>query len=116
MKENTITLMVALAAIIGIGVLVTNPNLIALQVDGIYQQDPIGEPLANTCIDSDGGNNPEVAGSVSFYKAGEGSLIYEDLCLDERTLKEYYCVQIASYNRVFSNFVSCSCVDGKCVG
>jgi len=56
--------------------------------DGNFDNTP-GTP--DSCSDSDGGFNPKVKGTVSGYQDGI-YYSYTDVCIDVRTLREYYCV------------------------
>jgi hypothetical protein len=62
------------------------------------------------CIDSDGGENKEIAGSCT-----DSSGTFEDECLDKETVKEYFCEE----NQCQFKSIKCNqnqkCEGGKCV-
>ncbi len=47
--------------------------------------------VRHTCKDSDGGMVYHLRGSVEGIDGRYGQYSYEDVCLNNRTLKEYYC-------------------------
>jgi len=92
----------------------------------LYQKEEVvGDTAINFCQDSDNGITPAIAGSVTRYIPGVGNVAYSDACVSGLVgvgeesvsfVKEYYCVSIGTYTRMFSNFIPCEmgCVDGAC--
>ena len=92
----------------------------------LYQKkEVVGDSAINFCQDTDNGITPAIAGSVTRYELGIGNVTYSDACVSglvgvgEETsayVREYYCVSIGTYTRMFSNFMPCEigCVDGAC--
>ena len=62
------------------------------------------------CVDSDGGNNPNIKGTVTI-----GSQTYTDICASGTTLKEHYC----SNNQLQTSVITCPtgsiCQNGVCI-
>ena len=94
----------------------------------LYEKtETVGPSEYNQCTDTDGGINIAVKGAVTIFRPGDGLVTYPDSCVvssDAMTgegrlggLREYYCVQIGTYNRMFSKFVHCDgeCIDGACI-
>ena len=126
MSENNliITAIVAIVAVSGLVIFNSGMGISGMQAGGLDVEDlpknPLsrgGDPQSNQCDDSDLGKTIDVKGYVVFYDEKKGEVTYNDWCFDENTLKEYYCVQLGSYLRPFSNLVTCDngCVDGVCV-
>lgn len=66
--------------------------------------------LAQSCVDSDGGSNPAVAGTVTI-----GTTVYRDYCPpDGGQVREMTC----SGSTLGTEFIACpeGCVDGACAG
>ena len=92
----------------------------------LYQtEEVVGDTAINFCQDSDNGITPAIAGSVTMYIPGVGNVAYSDACVSglvgvgeesSAYVREYYCVSIGTYTRMFSNFIPCEmgCVDGAC--
>ncbi len=70
-----------------------------------YQGECINEEEKEIeCVDADG-KNPHIKAQVTY-----GDEIYEDFCVDDNTLIEYYC-----YNgKVRNETYECNCYNGKC--
>lgn len=68
-----------------------------------------------SCTDSDGGVTPELKGLLkALYddNGKTGSITYEDVCLSEKSLKEYYCNENKfAYQQVECEF---GCLNGAC--
>ena len=117
--ENSYVI-IALVAIFAIGsITVFLPNNISGMITdiGSYQQDPIGDPLINQCDDSDFGDNAFVAGRVTTYRQDTGVVELQDICVDDRNLREHFCLALGNYVRAYSKFVPCpnGCINGACV-
>ena len=86
-----------------------------VQCSGGYQcSNGLCVPQSQTCSDSDDGRTPNTRGRVSVISTVVTST-YDDQCVDEDTVREYYC----NGNTQESERVDCSssrrCDDGRCV-
>src|SRR3989338_2458710 len=73
-------------------------------------------PSSDTCTDSDGGLNYNVKGSVNQTYGGI-KLYNDDVCFNEKTVKEFYCDPSGIYNDADFDLEHCpnGCKDGACV-
>jgi len=70
------------------------------------------------CRDTDGGNVPTLAGTVSRTNADLQILTYPDACVDSRTLTEYYCMEGGDDDYI-KKTIDCEaqgkqCINGAC--
>jgi len=92
----------------------------------LYQKaEAVGDPAINLCQDTDNGITPAIAGSVTVYNPDVGNVVYSDVCVSglvgageeaDAYVKEYYCVSIGAYTRMFLHYLPCEkgCVNGAC--
>ncbi len=75
-------------------------------------------PANDSCTDSDGGYNQQVAGSVSGTKSGQ-QFIIADFCIGQSLQVEYYCSGNQAYNYTqgcpIGNGSIGTCTSGRCV-
>jgi hypothetical protein len=64
---------------------------------------------ATKCVDSDKGADGYVKGTLTYNK-----MTYPDICLNDTTVKEYYCT---TTDAVGTKYINCAkkCVDGACI-
>ncbi len=98
----TITLVIAAIVVLATFFFVGLPNF--NKVTGVQVKE-------QTCTDSDGGINFEIFGIVTYNERE-----YPDTCIDDETLREYYCYHglIGSYPRSISHICNTYCQDGAC--
>ncbi len=79
-------------------------------------------PLYNTCVDSDGGQNFTLRGSVNFTNTQGGTFYGTDFCTSANNLTEYYCFDIGGGNKNYgvvgfncSSLGNYVCSNGACV-
>jgi len=73
---------------------------------------PTTTTLTPTCVDSDGGNNKDVAGTVTRTKSNGKTISNSDKCSGKTKLKEYFC---KSDTAIGTQIYRCRCDGGACV-
>lgn len=89
--------------------------LILLTIGMIFAQVPQGTSSSipgqtPTCVDTDSSMNPDSYGSVTIDQG-----VFNDSCINQGTVREYYCANGQIGNTQISCPVGKSCVQGACI-
>ncbi|MBN2142509.1 hypothetical protein JW711_04215 [Candidatus Woesearchaeota archaeon] len=69
--------------------------------------------IPDSCFETDGGFNPVMQGNITGY-LDESFYVETDFCLDNVTLREYYCVGDYAYSYDLPCFNGTGCLNGVC--
>ena len=109
-------LIVGVIAVLAITLIVLfNGNVTGYGVEDIPVEDR-GDPTINQCEDTDG-LDETVKGTASSYIPGKGIIAQTDTCWGETAVREFFCLRVGAYNRLYVGFIECDtfCEDGVCI-
>ena len=78
---------------------------------GLKCPDGEGRCVRSSCVETDGGDDPEHFGTITFKDKDDE---YRDVCTSDERLKEYYCYGESVESRTYT-CANESCVDDECV-